>query len=69
MSERAERILKAYDDKWVHIDKKHVVAHIIRTVANDFPPFRTAEKPNEWEKGYHTVLSTLHDIADEIESL
>jgi hypothetical protein len=63
MKERAERILKECNND------KHVVAHIIRTVARDFPPFRTAEKPNEWEKGYHTVLETLHDIANEIESL
>lgn len=63
MKYRAERILKECNIE------KHVVVHIIRTVANDFPPFRTAEKPNEWERGYHTVLSTLHDIVDEIESL
>jgi hypothetical protein len=69
MTERAQRIMSAYDDKWVHLDKKYVVAHVIRAVARDFPQFRTAEKPNDWEKGYHTVIETLHDIANEIERL
>jgi len=68
MTQRAQRIMNAYDEKWVHLDKKYVVAHILRTVANDFPQFRTAEKPNQWERGYHSVLDTLHKIADEIDN-
>jgi hypothetical protein len=46
----------------------NMYADVIRMVANDFPPFRTAEKPNEWENGYHCVLETLHEIADELDS-
>lgn len=62
MTERAKRIIKQ-----CNVNDVHLIASIIRTVADDFPPFRTAEKPNEWEKGYHTVLNTLYDIAGEID--
>lgn len=49
--------------------QEHLYASLLRAVVKDFPPFRTAEKPNEWEKGYHTVLETLLDIAFELETL
>lgn len=67
--ERAERIMKAFHDN-IH-DKRleDAISQFIRCLANDFPQFRTAERPNEWEKGYHTVIETLHDIANEISGL
>ena len=36
---------------------------LIRAIVKDFPPFRTAAKPNEWEQGYHCVIDTLWHIA------
>jgi len=41
----------------------------IRAIVKDFPAFRTAEKPNEWEKGYHCVIDTLWQIATEFDLL
>jgi hypothetical protein len=63
MTERAQRIMKAYDEKWVHIDKKYVVAHILRTVANDFPQFRTAEE------GFELVRHNKHMVYQNAEGM
>ena len=50
-----------------HYDGTH--AGLIRSIVKDFPAFRTAEKPNEWERGYHCVIDTLWHIANEFAGL
>ena len=64
--ERVERIsskinLKSYETK------QELIAAILRETAKDFPAFRTAAKPNDWEQGYHCVLETIGDIAREMD--
>lgn len=54
---------------WGWITNEHMYAAMLRAVVQDFPQFRTAAKPNDWEKGYHTVLETLWDIANELDDL
>jgi hypothetical protein len=66
MTERAKRIVSNIDGNQ---SLNHIISNTLRAVAKDFPEFRTAEKPNDWEKGYHCVIETLHDIAYEIENL
>ncbi len=69
--ERVRRIHRSFKDKESdgHYTIKRLYAEVLRATAKDFPQFRTAATPNEWEKGYHTVIETLHDIAHEFEEL
>lgn len=60
--ERPERILQS---NWMDGTR----GGFIRAIVKDFPAFRTAEKPNEWEKGYHCVIETLWQIATEFDLL
>ena len=60
--ERPKRILESqYNDD--------TPGGLIRAIVKDFPPFRTASKPNEWEQGYHCVIDTLWHIANEFDQL
>ena len=69
--ERVQRIHKAFKhkEKDNHYTIKRLYAEMLRATAKDFPQFRTAATPNQWEQGYHQVLDTLHDIAYEFEQL
>lgn len=68
MTDRAHRILQEINPS-SYTSTEHLIAAVLRETARDFPAFRTAAKPNEWERGYHCVLDTLHDIADEMDAL
>jgi hypothetical protein len=63
--ERVERISDKINPK-LYETKQELIAAILLETANDFPKFRTAAKPNEWEQGYHCVLETMHDISNEM---
>ncbi len=69
--ERVQRIHQSFKHKESdgHYTIKRLYAQLLRATAKDFPQFRTAANPNEWEQGYHQVLDTLHDIAYEFEQL
>ncbi len=69
--ERARRIYNTFKDKEYnnHYTVKRLYAEVLRATAKDFPKFNTAERPNDWENGYHTVINTLHEIAHEFEEL
>jgi len=64
--ERVERISQQINTS-SYCTKQELIAAILRETARDFPAFRTAAKPNEWERGYHCVLTTLNDIANEMD--
>lgn len=66
--ERARRIVEQINPQ-SYTTTEHLIAAVLRETARDFPAFRTAEQPNDWEKGYHTVIATLHDIANEMDVL
>ena len=71
-NERSKRIMQYFEEHLKSAkygDYKKTVSNFIRSLADDFPAFRTAAKPNEWEKGYHCVIETLHDIANQIDLL
>lgn len=61
-TERPQRILNS---EWADGS----TGGLIRAVVKDFPAFRTASTPNEWEKGYHCVIETLWQIATEFDLL
>lgn len=68
MTDRAHRILHEINPS-SYTSTEHLIAAVLRETARDFPAFRTAAKPNEWERGYHCVLDTLHDIANEMDAI
>lgn len=66
-NDRAERLYKLCSE---HTNESpETIAKLYQILIEDFPKFRTAEKPNEWEKGYHCVLDTIHTIALELHCL
>ena len=68
MTDRAHRILNEINPS-SYTNTEQLIAAALREVARDFPAFRTAAKSNDWERGYHCVIDTLHDIADEMDAL
>jgi len=64
--ERVERISDRVNFR-SYETKQELIAAILRETTKDFPSFRTAAKPNEWEQGYHCVLETMNDIAREMD--
>ena len=64
--ERVERISGKINPS-SYQTRQELIAAVLRETARDFPKFRTAATPNEWERGYHTVIETLHDIANEMD--
>ena len=64
--ERVERICRQINPS-SFVTKQELIAAVLRETVRDFPQFRTAETPNEWEKGYHTMIRTIHDIANEMD--
>lgn len=67
MTNRAERIVACAMAENLSKHPEKFLATALRAIVLDFPEFRTAASPNDWEKGYHCVLDTLWDIATEIE--
>lgn len=67
-TDRVLRILEQINPS-SYITTEHLIAAVLREIVRDFPEFRTAAKPNDWELGYHCALDTLCDIADEMDAV